>query len=293
MPQMETTRGAAKDLVKGLTPPFLYNAIRSLILRAGKSSPHWVKLSYPPLQGVELYLDPTGSWQRKMVEGSYDSFLFKRILALKPEGKVIYDIGSHIGYHSYYFAKIVGEGGRVYAFEPNPTNIARIELILNRNQDLKKIIQLEKLAVSEKSGMIEFNVSEDIESGQSSGNFIGSANTFFNKEVYKYKNFKKTEVRTISLDEFTSDSNNGTPDIIKLDIEGAESLALAGTVKLLRTRKPVLFIEVHSMQNMFSILNLLHELSYKATIIHSEDNGIPYLEAVPNSYANSHYDDLR
>ncbi len=277
---MKTTTKSAKDIVKGLTPPFLYDTVRSLIKGSKQPRPSWITLNYKPMVSVKLYLDPTGSWQQKMIDGSYDRFLFDQIAKLNPKGKTIYDLGAHIGYHSYYFAKLVSETGTVYAFEPNLANISRIEMILKNNPDLQKIVKLQKVAISDMTGKTEFNMSEDIESGRSSGNFIGKADPFFNKEVYKYKNFQKTEVSVTSLDDLTKDVDPRLlPDIIKIDIEGAEFLALKGATGLLERKKPVLFIEVHSMQNMFKIMTFLNSISYRSEIIHTENNGICYLQA--------------
>ena len=77
----------------------------------------------------------------------YETELFKKLIK---SGMVVVDIGANIGYYTLLAAKLVGNNGRVYAFEPEPTNyrflIKNIEL--NRYKNIKLI----QKAVSDKHG---------------------------------------------------------------------------------------------------------------------------------------------
>lgn len=270
-----------KKILKNIIPPIFYEFIKRKI-KNKVFKPIWNELKYKPLNGVKLFFDPNGSWQRKMINGSYDSFLFDTLKTMKLESKVIYDIGAHIGYHSIYFSKLVGKNGKVFAFEPHPKNIERFKLILEKNAFDN--ISVYDLAVSDIIGEEEFNLNEDIESGRSSGNFIRRADTFWNRDVYKEKGFKKTSVKTLPIDSFKNNLGiNDLPDIIKIDVEGAEYLVLLGAKKTLMEKRPALFIEIHSMINMFNVVSLLFSLSYDLTILKKEPNGICFIEAIPKS----------
>ncbi|MFA6404803.1 MAG: FkbM family methyltransferase [Candidatus Paceibacterota bacterium] len=272
----EMIKTNAKDIV----PPLLYRTIRQILLRQIKFRPRWNTLQYKSMEGVQMYFDPSGSWQKKMLDGSYDKFLFDRLRDIGASNKVIYDIGAHVGYHSLYFARMVGEGGKIFAFEPNNNNLDRIKLNLDHNKDLEKRIKIFNIAISDEYGNAEFNINNDIESGRSSGNFIGGAHPFWSRDVYKIKGFIKTRVKTIPIDMFREHLDiNSSPDIIKLDVEGAEYLALKGAKNTLLSKRPIIFIEIHSMQSMFEVITFLTSLSYSSRIIHVEDNGVCYIEA--------------
>jgi hypothetical protein len=64
------------------------------------------------------------------------------------------------------------------------------------------------------------------------------------------------------------------PDVIKIDIEGGEFLALQGGRKLLVEKKPLLFIEVHHICLMFELQRLFPQLGYTARIL-DEQNSSP------------------
>src|SRR5438105_4048967 len=121
-----------KHALKGLVPPALWDLAKDISSKKS-FSPRWNDLGFEPLAGVKMFFDPSGAWQKKILEGAYDSFLFKKISDLKPEGKTIYDIGAHIGFHSLYFAKLVGQKGAVASFEPNKANFDRLALNIEEN----------------------------------------------------------------------------------------------------------------------------------------------------------------
>ena len=268
-----------KLLAKKIVPPFFYELVRQIINKPKDFHPVWNTLNYEPLKGVEMFFDPNGHWQRKMVDGTYDGFLFQNLKNMDIKGKIIFDVGSHIGYHSLYFGRLVGNNGKVYSFEPYQKNFDRFNLILEKNKNLLGNISTYEIAVSDKIGTEEFNLNEDIESGRSSGNFIGRADTFWNKEIYARKGFRKTSVKTLPIDLFKDKLKiNDLPDIIKIDVEGAEYLVLLG-VKNITREKPILFIEIHSMLNMYNVLTFLYSLSYKVEMLNTDPNGVCFIKA--------------
>lgn len=268
---------------KKITPPIVYELLKKIILGRKKYSPKWNTLKYKPMDGVKMFFDPEGLWQRKMMIGTYDTFLFDTIKSMPHKGKIVYDIGAHIGFHSFYFARLVGKEGKVYSFEPNVKNFERFNLILNENKDLRNIVQVFNVAVSNKVDTVEFNVNNDLENGRSTGSFLEIADPFWSKDSYKKRGFSKSTVKTIPVDFFKKELGiEDMPDIIKIDVEGAEHLVLDGAKQTLLSKKPILFIEVHSILNMYNVATTLNELNYSSKILKQEPNGICYIEATPN-----------
>jgi FkbM family methyltransferase len=271
-----------KNFIKNITPPILYQWLRKLFLKPRIYTPRWNTLAYAPLKGIQMYFDPTGPWQSKIINNTYDSFLFKRISQLKMEGKIVYDIGAHIGFHSLYFARLVGPKGKVYAFEPNPKNIERLNLIREKNPDIKNIITVCDVAVSNVSGSETFSMSDEVESGRSSGSFIDTADTIWERSAFASRGFNEIQVKTVPMDLFKKELPiEDAPDVIKIDVEGAESLVLSGAKNTLLEKKPIIFLEVHSMQNMFDVVSFLTSLSYGLEIINKEQDGRCFIEARP------------
>lgn len=270
-----------KKILKQLVPPLIWNFISRAI--ANKTyHPKWLSLSYVPMSGIRMFLDTTGAWQKKMIEGTYDTFLFDHIAKLNPEGKTIYDIGSHIGYHALYFACLVGKKGSVCAFEPNKNNYDRLVTHIEKNPEVSTILHPYNVALNDTTGLQTFVTHDNVESGRSTGGFLLHADTFWSKDVFLKKGFAEKQIQSFRIDDiFDSLSITKRPDIIKIDVEGAEYSVLLGAENTLRDYKPILFIEIHSITSMFNVLNFLQKRNYKVALINTENNGISYIEAIP------------
>jgi FkbM family methyltransferase len=152
-----------------------------------------------------------------------------------------YDIGGYHGYHA-----ILGSlGGKVYVFEPDPENIDFIEenMELNSEQD----IELVKKPVWNEETEIEMDLGKK-----------GKSRASKNGEITK---------QTIYLDQFAE--NNRSPDIIKIDVEGAEYQVLKGAEKVLDKHRPIIILEAHIGErlqelggSMEKIESLLEEKDY-------------------------------
>jgi len=111
--------------------------------------PHGIVLT--EIQGSEMYLDPEvelcsylllhGVWEE------HETALFKQLVK---KGMVVVDLGAYIGYYTLIAAKIVGETGKVFAFEPEPHNYDLLVKNIEVN-GYKNVIPVQK-AVSNKTG---------------------------------------------------------------------------------------------------------------------------------------------
>ena len=184
-------------------------------------------------------------------------------------GKVVYDIGAHIGYHSLCFAELVKTDGKVYSFEPHPKHIERIKLNLSHNKDLMSIIQLMPFALSNREGTIELFCLNNIEKGDSSASFINDASTHYPREHYKW--FKPIVVEQTTIDELIYQDICIPPDLLKIDVEGAESLVIEGAIKTIEIHRPLIVVEVHNAPNMFHLINTLQALEYNFQLLEEID----------------------
>jgi FkbM family methyltransferase len=229
--------------------------------------PSWHRIGSGPLAGAEIYVVPEAAdTLRAMILGDHDQWLFDACTAFRPlDGLVCWDIGAHIGYHALAFASLVGAGGRVISFEPNPHNLARMEMHFARNPALASRITVEPVALSDQNGVAEFRFSDDVESTISSGGHLTSS--MIPNESSLYASFGLTQVNTATIDELVASGKLPEPDVLKIDVEGAEGAVLRGGMDLIRRKRPLLLIEVHHILQMLEICQLLIGLGYRFELL--------------------------
>ena len=166
---------------------------------------------------------------------------------------VILEVGGHIGYITTYFSNLVANG-TVYVFEPGINNLP----FLKKNiEKLENVILIQK-AVSDQNGKAKFYI-ENLTGQNNSllsdyGNFKEN-----NKMAFVKSNKKEVEVETITIDSFCEELSL-IPDFIKIDIEGAELLALNGMLLTLKTCQPLIMMEI--TENWQSIYKIFKENNY-------------------------------
>lgn len=152
-----------------------------------------------------------GVWEKLTTE------LFKKVVK---KGDTVVDLGANMGYFTLLASRLVGETGKVYAFEPEPVNYA----LLLKNLELNgydNVVPVQK-AVSNVNGKVAFSI-HDTDSGR---HVLQQCND-------KIGNGELIEVESVTLDEFFNDKP--FPSVIKMDIEGAELLALLGMPKIIES----------------------------------------------------------
>lgn len=238
----------------------------------------WKKFSSGDLRDLSLYTtDSYSSIAYK--DGKIDSDIFTDSIFTKPRNNlVVFDIGAFVGADSLVFAKKIDKGGKVIAFEPNPYNRNRMFINLSRNNALRERIRVFPYALSESSGTIMMNISPNIDSGHSTTSRISGSHSKISDNSLP-EGFFGSKVRVIKLDEFVEE-NEIKPDIIKVDIEGAEHMMLQGALKTLTKFHPTLFIEIHSEYCAVACLRVLMPLSYDISVINEEEDNRIMIKAV-------------
>jgi len=188
------------------------------------------------IQGSKMYVDSKGlpkgfrrTLQTYAMRKTWEELttdLFKEVVK---EENVVVDLGANIGYYSLLAARLVGSKGRVYAFEPEPTNYS----LLLKNIELNEyhnIIPVSK-AVSNAAGTVRL--------------FLDNQDTGAHTICEPGKKGKSIEVESVTLDEFFKDREPQI-DVIKMDIEGAEMSALAGMDRILKENNNLkIFVEFY------------------------------------------------
>lgn len=251
------------------SPKNIVDALKAKIV-SRKITPQWIKVKSGPLKGGQLFID-NGSFEgwQEMIDGSFDFFIYEELKhCFDLDGAVVWDIGAHFGYHSLSFASLVGEKGHIYSFEPNPYNITRFKLHLEKNVTQAKRIILNNFALSDVDGEENFIVSNDVNGSSSSGSYL--QNVIPPLDSNTYKNFSTQVVRTLKIDTFLKTKGARVADIIKIDVEGAELLVLNGGKIFFQKNKPIIFIEVHNILMMFYTLLYLNRLGYDFKVLGEE-----------------------
>jgi len=145
------------------------------------------------------------------------------------DGAVVLDVGANLGAYTLLFAQWAGPTGRVFAFEPAPASLAglRRHLELNGVNDRVEVVAA---AVSESSGSATFHVDRH---GGASGLFTATD-----------AESTPVAVDTTTLDRFCA-GRRLRPDVIKIDVEGAELEVLRGGRETLVSPAVTTFVEFH------------------------------------------------
>jgi FkbM family methyltransferase len=218
------------------------------------------------LDGHTFFLDKSDS-NRMSIRDKYEplqTYVIKKLI--EPKSHVI-DLGANIGYYTMLMARCVGAQGKVYAFEPDPGNLALLKKNIAANG--YKNVQVETAAVSNENGRVKLHKEKWNDATPSLWK-SGHTTSFI-------------EVDSIRLDQFF-DQNEIAIQLIKMDIEGAEAKALDGMERVIK-RSPGLVIVTEFlpsvMQSLGTVpLNFLTRLERHGFKLFNIDEEKGFLEPV-------------
>jgi len=172
--------------------------------------------------------------------GTYEAAKQEALARYIAPGMTVYDLGANAGFYTLMFSRLLGPQGQVFAFEPGALPLPHLlrHLAVNRVTNVRVI----QAAVSDRAGLRGFTI--DLGTCMNQLEAAGTANLI---------------VPVLSLDE----AELPPPDLIKIDVEGAESAVLRGATGILREHAPTLFIALHSDAQRHECWRLLRAAGYQ------------------------------
>lgn len=202
------------------------------------------------LQGYHIWYDQ--DTDNSYVLGNYEQDVIERLQNLIKPGITIYDCGSHQGYFGMSMSKLTEDDGVVYSFEALPSNFKTYKKNLELNN--VKNVKAFHVAIGNQTGTVQFS---------NSGNSV--ANTLM-KSSSVFSDYEKIDVPISTLDAFQVTHKLKLPNLVKMDIEGAEYEALLGMNRILVTAYPDLHIATHDVHQpgvRLACLRYLNDLGYE------------------------------
>jgi FkbM family methyltransferase len=168
---------------------------------------------------LRLFLDPDDKTVTPLMlaQGIWEANETHWFAKALREGDVVVDVGANIGWYTLIGARLVGETGRVYAFEPDPAAFA----LLSRNVRANGLtnVVLEQKAVSDAPGTLRLYVAPENKGDH---------------RIYQPEGEERAyvEVPAVTLDDYFRDRADGV-DFVKVDTQGAELVILQGMRELI------------------------------------------------------------
>jgi FkbM family methyltransferase len=147
------------------------------------------------------------------------------------EGSVVWDIGANVGLFTFVAAGLAGPTGTVVAVEADTWLVGNLRQAARWNSSAAKIIVI-PVAIGDATGLGEFLVAKSARAVSYLAPALGTSLTGGIRE--------RQTVPVLTLDCLAQ--TLAQPDVLKIDVEGAEALALAGAHHVLEG-KPTIFIE--------------------------------------------------
>jgi FkbM family methyltransferase len=174
--------------------------------------------------------------------GSYE--LAKQLLfakTVKP-GDIVFDIGANVGFYTLLSSVLVGDSGKVVSFEPSPRNFGLLKRHVEINASHN--VTLHQAAVADAPGEAMFSDSQDA--------------------MAKLSNEGQYKVKIVSLDDLYAAGELPRPNLLKIDVEGAEARVLNGARTLITSGPlPTIFLATHGAQVHRECMEILRGMGYE------------------------------
>ena len=155
-------------------------------------------------------------------------------LRLVRNGDTVFDVGANRGVYTLLFSHLVGRHGQVHAFEPVRSTLEQLSARLSREQRHPNVtVNAMALGDREISTVMHLPAGDD---GQASLRRHSAGS-------WEQNISERIPCSMATLDRYVDDAGLGHIDFIKMDVEGAELLALRGGLETLNRFQPVLHME--------------------------------------------------
>ena len=207
--------------------------------------------------GCRFYITPEAGLRywipRRRIKA--DESLLRNALETVKAGSVVWDVGANMGLFSFVAAGLAGPQGRVYAFEAD-TVMAQLLRRSARLNPQAAPVEVIPCAIAQDLGLARFEIAQRSR----------ASNALEGYQLSQGGGVRELEtVVTVSLDWLAQQLP--LPDVLKIDVEGAELMAFRGAQQLLRTKRPILIFEL-TRPNWNEESRLLNKLGY--TLFDSE-----------------------
>jgi FkbM family methyltransferase len=191
-----------------------------------KAAPAGMKFLFPAYLGdISVNIDTTYRAERFMWTGEYEPPLIRFLQIHNADGWTCFDVGANVGAVALALAKYVGSSGKVFAFEPGPPNILRLQRNLELNPSLLSRTEIVACGVADMPGELWW-----AEEHGNPGNALLS-----DRGTHK--------IPVTTLDSFVEKRGIGRVDFVKIDVEGMEFQVMRGAADTLRRFRPIVYFE--------------------------------------------------
>lgn len=167
---------------------------------------------YNRLRGYQIVHVNGRKVKFELERGAENDPIVEDLLSVLKESDVFYDIGAGTGGVTC-LVKAHSPDTEVVAFEPYPPNVDGLKSNLRLNGFS---VDIRQVALSNENGSVEFSVPQEEKPGLGTGNIH-----YTTDESY-------IETQSSRLDDLMRSENLSNPSVVKIDVEGAESLVLEG-----------------------------------------------------------------
>ena len=241
-------------MLRKITKHLFYNSITRI---AGDAYGEvGVRVLTGPGRGLRLRLDLVHRAESAYWFGKYDRAILETLARVIRPGWNVWDAGTYLGYYTAFLARLVGPKGMVVAIEPDAQNLKRTRATVDLNGFTN--VQYLNAAVSDSTGSIEFITTGNTNS-RIPGSWIGATRLDYERNAISGES---TLVEAVRLDDIFPARSQYKPDLIKLDIEGAEAAALRGAHRLATNERPRFLVELHNPECDRAVYDFATEFDY-------------------------------
>lgn len=219
-------------------------------------------------QRVPLIVSPDAQLKYLKPGRHFDRDLVDLAVRFVKADSCVWDVGANVGTFAFASAALATVG-TVVAIEPD----AWLGELLHRTRRLKehknRDVRIVPVAVAEENGYAELRIAQRGRATNALTSALGSTQMGGSRE--------KRLVPTASLDSLLS--SFPSPDFVKIDIEGAELMALRGASRLLAEVQPLVYCEVHT-DNERDLRLLMAGFGYQPFEV---AGNVPLGECLPNT----------
>ena len=224
------------------------------LLSSRLNAPKLYDLAYSHRVALRPFTHASIRWSKQRLEPGISklvSRIAEKLDNQKNDGW-FFDVGANVGLYSWEVRKVCPLR-KILAFEPDPKNFKLLE-ITQKEANLQNL-KICNTALSDQVGNVSF-LQDTLTSA--TGCVEGKEKPWI--ELYLNSPANEIRVKTNTLDSVSDDK---TPSLIKIDVEGHELEVLQGGRNTLSEAKPLLIIESFPPKQL-TVLSLLQELGYNS-----------------------------